>query len=125
MTNFLDGPAAGITLMLRRAPLFLRVTYDKTFASAVCKKGRTEWDALDMLDDTPAAHEFLYAYRREGNAGSVHIDGRDSKTGRRFGRTYTTAEYVLVQEQPDDETMRSAEKWQAWCTAMNANMRLT
>lgn len=37
MVRFLDGPAAGLVLWLRRAPLYLRVTLD----------ARAHFDALD------------------------------------------------------------------------------
>jgi len=43
MTRFLDGPAQGETLMLRRAPILLRVTRDPM----------GNFDGLDQLDDRP------------------------------------------------------------------------
>lgn len=44
MSNFIDGPAKGVHLSLRRSPMFLR---------AVCEPNG-KWDALDQLTDTPA-----------------------------------------------------------------------
>jgi hypothetical protein len=44
MTDDLDGPAKNITLMLCRAPQFLR---------GVCPPGTSDWDALDT---TQAVH---------------------------------------------------------------------
>jgi len=55
MTRFLDGPAEGVTLMLRRAPIYLRVVH----------RG-TEWDALDALDDRPTPDETIYVYVLHG-----------------------------------------------------------
>lgn len=52
MTKFTDGPAAHVLLELSRSPLFLRVVKDTTYATAVCKKDRREWDALDQLEDS-------------------------------------------------------------------------
>ena len=49
MTRFLDGPAAGVLLALRRAPLYLRVVYHA--------KREEPWDALDQLADVPGEHE--------------------------------------------------------------------
>lgn len=106
MTRFTDGPAAGKTLCLRRAPVFLRVVIDGE-----------DIDALDQLDDKPEPNEKLYVYIRDGDAGSVHIDGRDPKTGKRFGRWMMTAKYKLYATQPDDATLRDFAKWSEWCHA--------
>lgn len=103
MVSFLDGPAAGVVLELHRAPVFLRVVI-----------GHEGVDALDQLDDEPRAGEDIAVYQRVGNAGSVHLSGRD-KNGRRFGRTLATAEYRLHAEQPADEIVRSQVKWRNWC----------
>lgn len=103
MTTFTNGPAASATLWLKRAPLFLRVT-----------KGPTgEFDALDQLSDTPKADEAIFAYRRVGRSGSVHINAR--KNGRHCGGFFTTATYEIVPIQPDDATMRDTAKWREWC----------
>ena len=53
MTRFSDGPAAHVVLELRRSPLFLRVVQDTTYATAVCKKDRREWDARTHEADEP------------------------------------------------------------------------
>src|SRR5262245_61519854 len=62
MVRFLDGPAAGVDLLLLRAPLFLRVT-----------RRSLEWDALDQFDDLPGADEEIIVYRRDGPPGWLHI----------------------------------------------------
>ena len=101
MTKFQDGPAKGKTLMLKRAPLFLRVV----------EKGG-EFDALDQLKDTPAPDEKLTAYVLTKKTGLVHIN-----MGRKGGGWYPMAEYKLASVQPYDATMRAADKWRAWCLA--------
>ena len=102
MVSFLDGPAAGVVLELHRAPVFLRVVI-----------GHEGVDALDQLDDEPRAGEDIAVYQRVGNAGSIHLSGRD-KNGRRFGRTLATGEYRLHDEQPADEIVRSQSRWRSW-----------
>ena len=74
MIRFTDGPAAGRTLMLQRAPLFLRVTYDPN---------RLKWDALDPLTDTPIAPEQITVYRRVGEPSAAYLDWTEN--GRRRG----------------------------------------
>ncbi len=108
MLTFLDGPAAGKAdhLLIRRAPTFLRVI--------VTPDGK--WDALDQVIDTPLPDETIYAYHLVGGLGSVHLDYTDSKTGRRCGETYMSADYRLVDPQPDDVTVRDNMLWRAWAT---------
>lgn len=57
MTRFEDGPAAGVNLSLRRAPMFLRVVQNNQTG---------EWDALDQLDDTPEKNETIFVYKVHG-----------------------------------------------------------
>ncbi len=105
MITFFKGPANGIVLDLRRAPLFLRVV----------QKITKEFDALDQLDDEPTFSERLFAYRRVGKAGRVHI--QHTYKGKRTCGWYAMAEYRFVDPQPGDDVMRSKEKWQAWAKA--------
>lgn len=108
MTNFKDGPAEGVTLMLQRAPKYLRVCYNK-FA----KKEDNAWDALDQLDDEPKRQEKLFVYRLIVSRGHVHIRAcRPARSG-----FYEMADYGIVKEQPDDATMRDKHAWQKWCYA--------
>lgn len=100
MIRFVDGPAAGVTLMLRRAPLYLRVT-----------KG-PHWDALDQLNDFPDPDEVLTAYRRVGTPGMVHIDFT-----RKRSAWFAVATYRVVPDQPPDRVVRSTYLWRAWCWA--------
>lgn len=107
MVQFLDGPAQGVRLMLARAPIYLRVVRNHV----------GEWNALDQPDDTPEAGEAIFAYRRVGEAGSLHLDRRN-KRGRRVGEWYQTGEYRVL-EQPDDATLRDTEAWRAWALAQH------
>jgi len=106
MIRFLDGPAAGVNLVLRRAPIMLRVV----------RSAAGEWDALDQLDDEPAAGEAVYVYRLQGDAGWMHIDYRD-KAGRRRGETRMTGDYRYVEAQPGDQHTLTNAAWVAWCDA--------
>ncbi len=101
MVRFLDGPAAGVVLMLRRAPPYLRVTVNAA----------GEWDALDQLGDEAARGEAVTVYRRVGKAGRLHIDYT-----RKQSAWYAVAEYRQAPEQPDDATGRDTAKWRAWAT---------
>lgn len=106
MIRFLDGPAAGRSLMLRRAPLYLRAVWD-----AVNQK----WDALDQLTDLPAPGEMIVVYRRTGEPSAAFIDWTEK--GRRRGGCFAVAEYALVSDQPDDATTRLTKSWRKWCWA--------
>lgn len=105
MTRFTDGPAGGRTLLLRRSPLFLRVTRDD----------RGKFDALDQLHDEAEPGEAISAYRKVSDDGTVHVDS--TERGRRVGRWYRCATYAVVAAQPDDATMRDTEAWRGWCQA--------
>lgn len=99
MTKFIDGPAKGQTLMLKRAPKFLRV----------CLSVGT-FDALDQLEDSPKANEKLVAYMIKEYRGTCHVLIRPRGSG-----FYTMADYVVVPVQPEDSKMRTLEAWRAWC----------
>lgn len=104
MTRFTDGPAQGKTLLLARAPLFLRAVISSEVTI----------DALDRIDDQPRANERIVVYRRIGKPGSSHVLSTDRR-GRRQGSWYSAATYALHCNQPDDSTVRNAESWQQWC----------
>lgn len=102
MTTFLDGPAAGVTLFLRRAPFLLRVVQSHT----------GEWDALDQLTDQPGPQETIAVYRLARAAGTIHLCARGK--GAQSG-TFAMAEYRLHEVQPADATARSIRAWRTWC----------
>jgi hypothetical protein len=105
MIKFLDGPAAGTILQLKRAPLYLRVVIDP----------RGTVDALDQLDDTPETKEAVWVYRLVAPANWYHLHcGGRRPNGSGF---YQQAEYRLHAEQPTDAVLRRTEAWQTWCYA--------
>ncbi len=111
MTKFRDGPAAGVVLTLRRAPIFLRVVRDPAGM----------WDGLDQLADTPAPAEAVCAYRKVSDDGTIHVDG--GRDGRRFGLWLAAATYEYVEPQPAEGVMRVNEAWRAWCQAEYARIK--
>lgn len=108
MIQFTDGPAAMVFLSLRRAPLYLRVV----------RSAAGEFDALDQLDDEPAADETVFVYRLAGKPAAAFVDG--TRNGRRCGWREVMATYVVVTQQPDDATMRDTAKWREWCVEQQA-----
>lgn len=107
MTSFLDGPAKGQVLGLKRSPYFLRVVQD----------AKGTWDALDQLHDRPSLDEKVYVYVLVESHGMVHL--RMAK-GSGF---YSLAQYKLYPEQPADEVMRGYNRWPAWCEATYATIQ--
>ena len=109
MITFRNGPAVAATgLFLKRAPIFLRVTLDRTHKPA-------RWDALDQPEDATQRHEHVFAYRRVSGGSSTYIHvnrGRKS-----FSGYFASAHYELVTPQPDEPTMRDNMRWREWCYA--------
>lgn len=100
------------SLRLKRAPKYLRFCV---------KPGRCghsqEVDALDLLEDEADPRETLYAAILV-ERGTMHLDMVEH--GRRVGKWYDTAEYRLLDPQPEDAVMRDNSKWQAFCYAEHA-----
>ena len=105
MTKFSDGPAAGVKLLLGRAPAYLRVTRDSA----------GKWDALDQIDDAPEPGETVIVYRKVSDDGTVHVDSQDER-GRRRGAWYSMATYAVALVQPGDDITRDTTRWRAWCS---------
>lgn len=99
MISFSDGPAQGVNLMLRRAPYFLRVTFD----------GK-DWDGLDQLSDSPRSDEKVYVYRINSFPTWCHV--RASKPAN--SGVFMHADYSLFEPQPPDETLRDVVAWRKW-----------
>ncbi len=100
MVTFVDGPAKGALLTLRRAPVFLRVVIDSG-----CKV-----DALDQVDDTPRPDEAVHVYRLAGEVGTSIVCRRGKGC-----QTSVSAEYRLNPSQPGTEVARDTGRWQEWC----------
>lgn len=107
MTRFIDGPAAGQILNIKRLPLMLRVVQDSLTG---------EWDALDQLADVPNPSERIYVYRLDGQPSVAFVDFR-GKSGRREGCRMLIGKYRLWPVQPAEDVLRSIPDWQAWCYA--------
>lgn len=100
MTTFIDGPAKGQHLMLRRKVRFLRVVVDSRSGN---------WDALDMLADHAEPTDTIYAYEAQGNGGMCHINR--GKNGSGF---FSIQDYKFIPDQPSDEDMRDNDRWSKW-----------
>lgn len=112
MTKFLDGPAAGIVLALRRSPTFLRVV-----RARYARESEQEWDALDQPSDAPRMGEDVHVYRCVSRSGVVCVRARKG------GGCFALAEYRYHEAQPDRETGRDTAKWREWATAEAARLK--
>lgn len=110
MLTFVDGPAAGKTMMLRSAPPFLRVTRKK-FALGVEDAG--EFDALDQPADVAGPDEELFVYEKRKHLGNCHM--RFGGKERHKSGFYPVAEYGIFEEQPADAYIRDNAAWAQWC----------
>lgn len=107
MIRFKDGPAAGQTLVLNRAPFLLRVV----------QQGK-EFDALDLLEDEPTSEERIHAYVLIEGPLCAHLKlAKPARSG-----FYLLATYAAVPAQPRDKDMRTAAVWRAWCEANAAGL---
>jgi hypothetical protein len=104
VTRFLDGPAAGTTLYLKRAPVYLRAVQGPAGPTHA-----GDWDALDQLEDEPRSSERIVVYRLEGEPTFCHIN-----RGGRGSGFYRGGAYRVVEPQPTDLEVRSTAAWRAW-----------
>lgn len=105
MTTFVDGPAKGQTLMLKRSPCCLRVTVKETGD----KSKPVKYDALDQLEDKPEFGETVYVYELTAIPGVAFIDG-----AKIHGR-YSIAQYKLMNYQPSYAVLIDNDRWEQWC----------
>lgn len=103
MTKFLDGPAAGQVLSIRRAPVLLRVVQNR-----ISKK----WDALDQPDDEAKSTEDVYLYICQGKPLMMHISMRP----RSGSGWHAMAEYRILADQPAEAILRDNKRYGEWCT---------
>lgn len=101
MTKFLDGPAAGKTLMLKNSPVLLRVT-----------EANGNFDALDRHTDEPRFDEVLTLYRLKEHTGNCHLRFGGNK--KHMSGFYPVSTYELHPEQPPEEVMRDPKLWAEW-----------
>lgn len=104
MLRFLDGPAGGVTVDCRRAPVFLRVV-----RSDCCSGTTAVWDALDQPDDKPARKETIHVYRLSSIPYQYHVcRSPRSRSGWSVG-----ADYNYVGE-IDEKFTRDNAAWVKW-----------
>jgi hypothetical protein len=123
MTTFTDGPAAGVTLSLRRAPMLLRVVESQRGPKARARGTPTQnggtptsrFDALDQPDDEPKPSERIHVYRLVAPPSRSHVLAR-GKHKSEIGGWWESGEYQLAAEQPTDAECRTTAAWEAWAT---------
>jgi hypothetical protein len=104
MLKFIDGPAAGVSLMLRRAPVLLRVTCNAA----------GKWDGLDQPQDEAEAVEQIYVYQLVEKPAPYHLCIRGKN--RRDGGWYWSGTYrFLPDHQPEHRTLCNNAWWGRWC----------
>jgi len=108
MITFIDGPAIGQRLMLKRIPILLRVVQNSQSG---------EWDALDQLADKPRHDEKVHVYLRGDEVSMYHVLCRRGAGSRSGTGWYYKASYRLFETQPDAADVRTNDRWQAWAKA--------
>lgn len=106
MATFHDGPAEGVRLQLRRAPILLRVVYDATDFG---------WDALDQEEDKVKISEKVYLYYMRGPYIQVHVCNRIE---RHKAGVFQEGDYYLLPAELFGWTadiLRVNEKYWLWC----------
>jgi hypothetical protein len=106
MMRFIDGPAAGVVLTLRRAPILIRAVFNG-------RKQKEQWDALDQPDDVPSPHEKIYLYIAADRPQSIHL----SRRPRTASGWFWMGTYKYLQDAPPDEVLFDNEAYSAWCMA--------
>lgn len=103
MIKLTDGPADGLELEVRRAPLFLRVA----LTPAGSYRGLTE------QDDRVRPGETVTVYRREGRF-AVKYRRAKRERGTKAGY-FAEAHYRCLVVQPADAHTTENAAWRAWC----------
>lgn len=102
MIRVADGPAADQALMLKHAPLWLRVVRSPT----------GKWDALDAPGDQARPRETIFVYQRIGEPSTYHMK-MSTCSGSGFYQRAAYRHWTGVQ--PDQSTLRNETSWLAWC----------
>jgi hypothetical protein len=105
---FLDGPAAGRSLDLRRAPFLLRVVVDRATGAV---------DALDQLVDEPGDGEDVHVYVLAAPPQRAHVCYRGSK--KRQSGWWEFGIYRHLAD-VDGEELRETDTWRAWARDRHA-----
>lgn len=104
MIRMVDGPAVGVELAPRRAPIFLRVVQDETTG---------KWDVLDLPDDTPHPSETVYVYRRIEGTWRSGAGVFACTRGQGCYPGVDSGDYEHVDVVGD--RFRGTDAWRSWC----------
>lgn len=104
MFSFVNGPAHGVTLNLRRAPKLLRVV-----------DNGQDFDALDQLDDEPRDDEIVHVYHR---IGEKPFQGIMCMRGHGCQVFVGPVRYRYFERQPDAGITRDTGAWRNWCVEL-------
>lgn len=105
MTRFIDGPAEGQHFMIRRTPIFVRVTEENG-----------KLDILNDAGDSPRKTEIPHAYVLSEKPGMCCI-----RAAKGHGGIFSSGVYRYCDPQPSEKTMRDEKDWSRWVHA-NATM---
>lgn len=107
MSSFLDGPAGGRSLSIRRAPYLLRVVVDRETGAL---------DALDLIADRPSPTEDIHVYRLAAPPQTAHVCGRGAGASGWF-------EFGIYHHVPDApvDALRDTAAWQRWAVERHAD----
>lgn len=108
MIRFLDGPAQGIELSCRRAPVMLRAV----------KNRLGNWDALDQHHDVARASETIVVYILHSKPEVYFI--RSHKPT--LSGAWFNAEYQLWTPEPFEDRVRANNDWQRWALQHRAEI---
>jgi hypothetical protein len=102
MVSFFGGPADGISLPLRSAPLLLRVA--KSFKTG-------QWDALDNSELSRQVTDSIFVYILDGPSTERFGNGKKiSERGK-----FAVASYRHLCEEPiNDDVLRDTAKFLEW-----------
>lgn len=98
MTRFLDGPAKNQHFMIRRTPIFVRVTEENG-----------KWDILNEASDAPRKTETPHAYVLTEKPGMCCI-----RAAKGQGGIFQSGVYRHCNPQPSVTTMRDEAAWVCW-----------
>jgi hypothetical protein len=101
MIQLTDGPAGGRGLLLKRAPVFLRIV--------IAPDGTV--DGLDQPGDKPEPTEAVFAYVRTSENGVVHLSGKN------VSGFYPIATYQLQTPPLPESILRNRASWEQWANA--------
>lgn len=108
MTTFIDGPAKGQHFMIRRTPIFVRVTEENG-----------KWDILNDVGDSPRPTETPHAYVLTERPGMCCVRASGGRGG-----IFQSGVYRHCNPQPDEATMRDEKAWTAWTHANTTQEQL-